>query len=239
MHTLNDYSLIRHWRSGEVISKSYKLYSVQRPTSLIMAAKNQVKPGLIQNLYQRWSNSLVKGYLLLFCEKSGIHGFFYFAQSNLMALEKYTRCNNLSYKTLIISILNLCCRLFWLLLIISAFYLCTLVSLQSWDRYQTKSTVITVEKDYYYWNTTLPSLTICPQDERINKSLFFRYCDTVYPNLSDGEREDFYTFLESLANSTYFNFENIKEFPVVEVFVLNYFLNTIINFLNFFFAFRN
>lgn len=54
-----------------------------------MAAKNNVKRGFTQNLSQRWSNSLVKGYLLMFCEKSGIHGFFYFAQSNLLAFEKY------------------------------------------------------------------------------------------------------------------------------------------------------
>lgn len=62
---------------------------LSRQTRLIMAAKTHIRPGLAHNLSQRWSNSLVKRYLLLFCEKSGIHGFFYFAQSNLLALEKY------------------------------------------------------------------------------------------------------------------------------------------------------
>lgn len=58
-----------------------------------------MKPGLLRNLSQRWSNSLVKGYLLMFCEKSGIHGFFYFAQSNLLAIEKYTYSNDLFHQT--------------------------------------------------------------------------------------------------------------------------------------------
>lgn len=94
---------------------------------------------------------------------------------------------------------------------------CSLLSLQSWNRYQYKSTVTTVEKDYYYWNTTLPSLTVCPYDERINRSLLFRYCDQVYPQLSFDEREELFEFLESLANSSYGNFEAIKDSLVFDV----------------------
>lgn len=66
-------------------------------------------------------------------------------------------------------------RLLWLALIGVTLYFCTIISLESWDRYLTKSTVVAIEKDYYYWNTSLPSLTACPA-ERIDKTLFDNYC---------------------------------------------------------------
>lgn len=39
-------------------------------------------------------------------------------------------------------------------------------------------------------------------------------------NIEGTEKLEFYQFIESLANSTYTNFEDIKDFPSTEVCVL-------------------
>jgi hypothetical protein len=53
-------------------------------------------------------------------------------------------------------------RLLWMILIGGALYFSVDLSLESWDRYLHKSTVVSIERDHYYWNTSLPALTICP-----------------------------------------------------------------------------
>ena len=96
----------------------------------------------------------VYAFFLLFFEKSGIHGLFYFAQTYILLIERF----------------------FWLCLVVTAFISTIILSLQSLRRYETKSTVVTIERDHYYWNTTLPSLTICPTQDRIDKDKFDEYC---------------------------------------------------------------
>lgn len=89
------------------------------------------------------------------------------------------------------------------------------LSLQSLYRYEHQSTVVSIERDHYYWNTTLPSLTICPIVDRIDRELFDKYCSE---NGIDGQMKDeFYQFIESMANATYDSFELIKDFESVDV----------------------
>lgn len=75
------------------------------------------------------------------------------------------------------------CRVLWLALVIISMYFCVEIGLQSVDRYYTKSTVVGLERDYYYWNTTMPSVTICPLI-RLDTKLFDDYCRWVYTTLS-------------------------------------------------------
>lgn len=89
------------------------------------------------------------------------------------------------------------------------------LSLQSLKRYETKSTVVSIEKDHYYWNTTLPSFTICPVTNRIDKNLFEEYCENH--GITGIPKIEFYEFIESLANATYDNFKLIKEYNSVDV----------------------
>lgn len=73
-------------------------------------------------------------------------------------------------------VLHIVEKLFWFGLICCAIYFCIDFSLESWDRYLHKSTVVSVSVDYYYWNTSLPSLTICPMD-RLSKEKYDDYAE--------------------------------------------------------------
>lgn len=125
-------------------------------------------------------------------------------------------------------IYNVLCRLFWLVLVIVAFCSTVLLSLQSLNRYETKSTVVSIEKDHYYWNTTLPSFTLCPIKNRIDKNLFEEYC--AEHGINGITKVEFQEFIETLANSTYDNFESFKEYKLVDVKThLNFELRIILN----------
>lgn len=67
------------------------------------------------------------------------------------------------------------------------------------NRYQTNNIVLTIERDHYFWNTTLPSLTICPVRNRIDKDLFEEYCNEN--DINGKTKEDFFVFVESMANA--------------------------------------
>ncbi|XP_058449237.1 uncharacterized protein LOC131429203 [Malaya genurostris] len=106
------------------------------------------------------------------------------------------------------SLLHLGEKFMWICLIIVSLYFCITLSLESLERFQTKSTVVTIEKDHYYWNISMPSLTICPMN-RISRAAFRDFC--LRNNLLDPlEQDELFDFVESLANSTYLNFQNIK-----------------------------
>ncbi|XP_058816413.1 sodium channel protein Nach [Topomyia yanbarensis] len=111
------------------------------------------------------------------------------------------------------SLLHLGEKLMWISLITVSLYFCATLSLESWERFQTKSTVVTIEKDHYYWNISMPSLTICPMN-RIEQDAFDHFCLNSI-NHKD-EQKEIYNFIESLANSTYINFEDIKGSPNID-----------------------
>lgn len=98
---------------------------------------------------------------------------------------------------------------------ICAFCATIVLSLKSLNRYETKGTVVTIERDHYYWNTSLPSLTICPTVNRIDREYFNDYCQKRGINGED--KVQFYEFLESMANATFETFHQIKNYSSVEV----------------------
>lgn len=98
-------------------------------------------------IMSRISLTEVRDFFTAFLRKSGIHGFSYVGNSFLHLIE----------------------RLLWMLLIGGALYYCIIFSLGSWHRYLYDSTVVSIERDHYYWNTSLPALTICPMN-RLNQT---------------------------------------------------------------------
>lgn len=164
-----------------------------------------------------------KEYALSFFRQSGIHGFGYFANLLLTIFEKYSvgivGISNPLYNKYLHN------RLLWLIIIIASFGVLVMLSLQSIHRYRFSSTVVTIERDHYYWNITLPSVTICPLSERLNRTLFEDFVRLKYSHLSKEDAEDLFIFLESLANSSYSNFKNIKPTPVFDVYAYTLFLS--------------
>ncbi|EDW63297.2 uncharacterized protein Dvir_GJ13850, partial [Drosophila virilis] len=104
-------------------------------------------------------------------------------------------------------------RLLWFILLIASIYFCIISCLSSVHRFHTKSTHIGLERNSYYWNTSMPSITICPM-RRINETLFDKYCRVN--KLRGREKTEFWDFLENLANSTYTNFQNIPEYDSID-----------------------
>lgn len=96
----------------------------------------------------------VRNFLFDFFDHSGIHGFSYLANTFFHFIE----------------------RVLWTILICAALYFSVILSLESWDRYLHKSTVVSIERDHYYWNTSLPALTICPMD-RLSREKFDLYAE--------------------------------------------------------------
>ncbi|XP_075153217.1 sodium channel protein Nach-like [Haematobia irritans] len=94
----------------------------------------------------------------------------------------------------------------WFALLNISMYCCVKTGLQSVDRYYTKSTVVGLERDFYYWNTTMPGVTICPLI-RLHPQLFKEY--SSQHNLNENESQELYNFLEHMANATYGNFNLI------------------------------
>lgn len=101
------------------------------------------------------------------------------------------------------------------MLVLKSLVASILLSLQSLNRYQTKNTVVTIKRDFHYWNISLPSFTICPMIDRIDKRLF----DACYDQngIIGIEKTEFYEFIESMANATYESFHQIKDYESIEV----------------------
>ena len=75
-------------------------------------------------------------------------------------------CHNLKLCTVIIFeivyVVLFVCSLFWLVLVCLGILGAVELSLFNWRRYQDNPTVISLERDYKTWNTSFPSVTICP-----------------------------------------------------------------------------
>ncbi|XP_033236350.1 uncharacterized protein ppk10 isoform X1 [Drosophila pseudoobscura] len=140
--------------------------------------------------YWRWPKAIVN-YIKVYFQKCCIHGFKYVVEKMFTLLERFL----------------------WLILLVVSIYFCIVVCLSSIDRYYTKSTHIGLERNYHFWNTTIPSLTVCPM-QRINESLFSDYCRKN--GIKGQYKEEFWGFIENLANSTYKNFQNIPESEYID-----------------------
>ncbi|XP_063708633.1 uncharacterized protein LOC134837197 [Culicoides brevitarsis] len=127
-----------------------------------------------------------------FYDMEVVHGTHYFGKSELHTVEK----------------------IFWLTNIFLCLCFGIWVGLQTWEQYLNKSVVLSIRRDHYSWNTSMPALTICPNYERISRRLFNIYAKNN--KIEDEYQDDLYDFLESMANATYATFKNIKNFTKVD-----------------------
>ncbi|XP_046812638.1 uncharacterized protein LOC124421449 [Lucilia cuprina] len=104
-------------------------------------------------------------------------------------------------------------RIFWFILMAICHYFCFFIALQSVTRFMSKNSYVGIERNYFDWNTTLPSVTICPM-ERLNKEKFDHFCEMY--DITDEHKQEFFDFLEHLANSTYINFNDIPIHKTVQ-----------------------
>lgn len=57
------------------------------------------------------------------------------------------------------------CSLVWLLAVVIAVTAAVYISLSTWNRYLENPSVVSMERNYQEWNTTLPALTLCFQNK--------------------------------------------------------------------------
>ncbi|XP_073821256.1 pickpocket 10 [Musca autumnalis] len=122
-------------------------------------------------------------------------------------------CCNHCYVYLVKEGLTWAERIFWLILIAVSHYASLYIAMQSIDRFLTKNAYMGIERDYFSWNTSLPSLTICPM-ERLDREVFNQYCHSHY--ITGQNKDDLWDLLEHLANSTYMNFQDIPNHSSLE-----------------------
>ncbi|XP_055543488.1 sodium channel protein Nach, partial [Wyeomyia smithii] len=100
-------------------------------------------------------------------------------------------------------------RIFWICCIVICIYGMTALAQRTWDRYQTSPVVISMDRNMYLWNTSFPSVTVCPH-RRIDENKVKQY---VQQNpamfVGDGDTDDFLEFVVKLANATYDTFANL------------------------------
>ncbi|XP_066907455.1 sodium channel protein Nach isoform X2 [Halyomorpha halys] len=93
-------------------------------------------------------------------------------------------------------------RVFWIAWCFLMFLAAAWLSLCNWDRYQKNPTVISLERNYLDWNTTLSALTLCPRPG-LDQAAVLRVAR--YPK----DVEKGVEFLNALANWTYPNLGQI------------------------------
>ncbi|CAH1404772.1 unnamed protein product [Nezara viridula] len=100
-------------------------------------------------------------------------------------------------------------RLFWLAIVVLATYGATALIYNSWYRYSSNPTVISLEKDFRDWNLLFPAATVCFQ-ERLNESAATEILTERW-NVDNSSKEMnlYMNFLNSVVNISY---ENLDEF---------------------------
>ena len=94
-------------------------------------------------------------------------------------------------------------RIIWLSCIFIGVYGMVALSQRIWNRFQTSPTVISMDRNMYFWNTSFPSLTICSH-RRIDEDKLADYIRMR--GFDEDDAEQFREFIVLLANVTYTTF---------------------------------
>ncbi|XP_031619228.1 acid-sensing ion channel 5-like [Contarinia nasturtii] len=100
-------------------------------------------------------------------------------------------------------------RLLWSMIIISACTSAVYINTIFLQRFFERPLVTFLERDYYEWNTTFPSFTLCGQ-EKINETALKLYLSEM--NLAPQNKRKFEEFLRVLVNLTMFNLHTLSKF---------------------------
>ncbi|XP_021929644.1 sodium channel protein Nach-like [Zootermopsis nevadensis] len=135
-------------------------------------------------------------YCLMFLENSSIHGL------NHLIAKKRTPTE----------------RVLWLLFISAGIVGAVSFGVSTWRRYQSNPTVVSMEREYKDWNTSFPSVTICPQQK--------------YNNISakaKSQSDDVYKFIKNLVSASYENFDELEPGLSEGIFSPEQYMEVIIN----------
>ncbi|KAG5678862.1 hypothetical protein PVAND_008493 [Polypedilum vanderplanki] len=106
---------------------------------------------------------------------------------------------------------NILERIIWLFCICIGVYGIIKLGSDTWNRYQTSPTVISMDRSKFSWNTSFPSLTIC-SDKRIDDDKLEEYLEAnpeKFPN--DESKENARKFIKKLSLISY---SEMDEFPL-------------------------
>ncbi|BET02985.1 Amiloride-sensitive sodium channel [Nesidiocoris tenuis] len=103
--------------------------------------------------------------------------------------------------------------LLWLVAVVLATYYAAKLIYDSWNRYSSNPTVISLEKDFREWNLTFPAATVCFTD-RLNDT---RASEFIFETWNVDQNSSIYgkyhSFLNAITNLTY---DNLKDFIAFE-----------------------
>uniref|UniRef100_A0A182MVG2 Pickpocket n=1 Tax=Anopheles culicifacies TaxID=139723 RepID=A0A182MVG2_9DIPT len=94
-------------------------------------------------------------------------------------------------------------RIIWISCISIGVYGMVALSQRIWNRFQTSPTVISMDRNMYFWNTSFPSLTICSH-RRIDEDKLANYIRLR--GFDEDDAEQFREFVVLLANVSYSTF---------------------------------
>ncbi|BFG03693.1 sodium channel protein Nach [Drosophila madeirensis] len=129
----------------------------------------------------------VHAFIIEFLQGSSIHGFIYLAKLGLNFVE----------------------RMLWFAFICVALFSIISLSKRTWHRFQTSPMVISMDRNKLVWNTSFPSLTVCPHkriDELKVEDYIFSHSEDFQ---TEEDQEDFRDFIVKLASLTYDNLESL------------------------------
>ncbi|XP_022226781.2 uncharacterized protein LOC111077000 isoform X2 [Drosophila obscura] len=129
----------------------------------------------------------VHSFIIEFLQGSSIHGFIYLAKLGLNFVE----------------------RMIWFAFICVALFSIISLSKRTWQRFQTSPMVISMDRNKLVWNTSFPSLTVCPH-KRIDELKVEEYIISHGEDFeTEEDQEDFRDFIVKLASLTYDNLETL------------------------------
>lgn len=101
--------------------------------------------------------------------------------------------------------------LLWFLLVLLSTYWVAKLSNQALMRYVDNPTVISMERDYFSWNTSFPTATICPTNKTNTTTL-----ENYVKHSNAGNKTALKEFLVSLADAGYDSFGNVVDYAGVK-----------------------
>ncbi|TDG40561.1 hypothetical protein AWZ03_013021 [Drosophila navojoa] len=129
----------------------------------------------------------LQAFIIEFLQGSSIHGFIYLAKFGLNFLE----------------------RMLWFAFICVALFSIISLSQRTWQRFQTSPMVISMDRNKLVWNTSFPSLTVCPH-KRIDDIKLEDYIEAHSEKFVDEDDKEFFRdFIIKLASLTYDNLETL------------------------------
>ncbi|XP_063709117.1 sodium channel protein Nach [Culicoides brevitarsis] len=85
------------------------------------------------------------------------------------------------------------------------------ISMNTVERYNENPTVISMDRNMFFWNTSFPSLTICPHKKLDNVKLEHYVQNNPSKFSTDELKAEFKRFITILSNATYENLEDIPK----------------------------